>query len=196
MSRGVNRVILVGNVGRDPEIRDGDRDRSAMATFNLATTEKWNDKETTEWHRCTVWGALADVVDQYVRQGDKLAIVGRIRYREYEDRDGNRRWSTNINVDELVMLGGGGGRRDRDDDDRPRSRDREDDRGNVRAPDSPEPDGAEPEAGGATEDDIPERERPSGLPARAGRKAGSKSGSSPSGRPKGGRAKSRNRGAR
>lgn len=195
-SRGVNRVILVGNVGRDPEIRDGDRDTSAMATFNLATTEKYKDKETTEWHRCTAWGGLADVVDKYVRKGDTLCIVGRIRYREYEDRDGNRRWSTNIHVDELTMLGGGS-RRDRDDreDDRPRSRDREDDRGNGddREPEA-EPDGDEPERGGATEDDVRESERPSGLKARRGREAGSGSGSSGRSKPRAGRAPKSSRG--
>ena len=141
-----------------------------MASFTLATTEKYKDKETTEWHRCTVWGALADVVDKYVRKGDKLAIIGRIRYREYEDRDGNKRWSTNINVDELVMLGSpsGDSRRERD------AEDPED------FPDDPDAGGAPPDdadeppsrpRGGATEDDVPPKARPSGLPARKPRSA-------------------------
>lgn len=183
-------MILVGNVGRDPEIRDGDRDTSMMATFNLATTEKYKDKETTEWHRCTAWGGLAEVVDKYVRQGDSLAIVGRIRYREYEDRDGNRRWSTNIQVDEMTMLGGSRRRDDdRDDDRRPRSRSREDDGGNANGPDDyPEPDGGEPEPGGATEDDVPASQRPTGMKPRRGREAGKGSGSSRGGKPKAGRA--------
>ena len=117
MSRSLNKVTLIGNLGNDPEVRSttgGNR----VATFSLATSRTWNDasgqkQEKTEWHRCVVWNTkssqLADIVERYVKKGDKLYVEGRIEYRQWQDKDGQTRYSTEINVRELIMLGGGGG---------------------------------------------------------------------------------------
>ena len=117
MSRSLNKVTLIGNLGADPEVRStngGNR----VATFSLATSRSWNDasgtkQEKTEWHRCVVWNTkssqLADIVEKYVKKGDKLYVEGRIEYRQWQDKDGQTRYSTEINVRELIMLGGGSG---------------------------------------------------------------------------------------
>jgi single-strand DNA-binding protein len=117
VSRSLNKVILIGNLGNDPEVRSttgGNR----VATFSLATSRSWNDaggskQEKTEWHRCVVWNTkssqLADIVEKYVKKGDKLYVEGRIEYRQWQDKDGQTRYSTEINVRELIMLGGGRG---------------------------------------------------------------------------------------
>src|SRR5215213_7023787 len=117
MSRSLNKVTLIGNLGNDPEVRSttgGNR----VATFSLATSRSWNDasgskQEKTEWHRCVVWNTkssqLADIVERYVKKGDKLYVEGRIEYRQWQDKDGQTRYSTEINVRELIMLGGGKG---------------------------------------------------------------------------------------
>jgi single-strand DNA-binding protein len=120
VSRSLNKVTLIGNLGNDPEVRSttgGNR----VATFSLATSRSWNDasgskQEKTEWHRCVVWNTktsqLADIVEKYVKKGDKLYVEGRIEYRQWQDKDGQTRYSTEINVRELIMLGsrsGGGG---------------------------------------------------------------------------------------
>lgn len=117
MSRSLNKVTLIGNLGNDPEIRSttgGNR----VATFSLATSRTWNDasgakQEKTEWHRCVVWNSkgsqLADIVEKYVKKGDKLYVEGRIEYRQWQDKDGQTRYSTEINVRELIMLGGARG---------------------------------------------------------------------------------------
>lgn len=116
MSRSLNKVTLIGNLGNDPEVRSttgGNR----VATFSLATSRTWNDasgqkQEKTEWHRCVVWNTkgsqLADIVEKYVKKGDKLYVEGRIEYRQWQDKDGQTRYSTEINVREMIMLGGGG----------------------------------------------------------------------------------------
>lgn len=113
MSRSLNKVTLIGNLGNDPEVRSttgGNR----VATFSLATSRSWNDasgskQEKTEWHRCVVWNTktsqLADIVEKYVKKGDKLYVEGRIEYRQWQDKDGQTRYSTEINVRELIMLG-------------------------------------------------------------------------------------------
>src|SRR6266566_2232591 len=115
VSRSLNKVTLIGNLGNDPEVRSttgGNR----VATFSLATSRTWNDnagskQEKTEWHRCVVWNSkssqLADIVERYVKKGDKLYVEGRIEYRQWQDKDGQTRYSTEINVRELIMLGGG-----------------------------------------------------------------------------------------
>ena len=112
MSRSLNKVSLIGNLGNDPEVRSttgGNR----VATFSLATSRSWNDasgsrQEKTEWHRCVVWNTktsqLADIVERYVKKGDKLYVEGRIEYRQWQDKDGQTRYSTEINVRELIML--------------------------------------------------------------------------------------------
>jgi len=119
VSRSLNKVTLIGNLGNDPEVRStsgGNR----VATFSLATSRTWNDasgqkQEKTEWHRCVVWNTkssqLADIVEKYVKKGDKLYVEGRIEYRQWQDKEGQTRYTTEINVRELLMLGGsrGGG---------------------------------------------------------------------------------------
>jgi single-strand DNA-binding protein len=112
--------MLIGNLGNDPEVRStsgGGR----VATFSLATSRSWNDQqgnkqEKTEWHRCVVWNTkgsqLADIVERYVHKGDKIYVEGRIEYRQWQDKEGQTRYSTEINVRELIMLSGprqGGG---------------------------------------------------------------------------------------
>jgi single-strand DNA-binding protein len=115
----LNKVTLIGNLGSDPEVRStsgGNR----VAQFSLATSRQWTGasgekQEKTEWHRCVVWNTkgsqLADIVERYVKKGDKLYVEGRIEYRQWQDKDGQTRYSTEINVRELIMLGGprGGG---------------------------------------------------------------------------------------
>jgi single-strand DNA-binding protein len=117
VSRSLNKVTLIGNLGSDPEVRSttgGNR----VATFSLATSRAWNDasgakQEKTEWHRCVVWNSkastLADIVERYVKKGDKLYVEGRIEYRQWQDKDGQTKYSTEINVRELIMLGSGRG---------------------------------------------------------------------------------------
>ena len=119
MSRSLNKATLIGNLGADPEVRStsgGNR----VATFSLATSRTWNAangerQEKTEWHRCVVWNAktsqLADIVERYLKKGDKVYVEGRIEYRQWQDKDGQTRYSTEINVRELIMLSGrsGGG---------------------------------------------------------------------------------------
>src|SRR5690554_2702704 len=107
----VNKVILIGNVGKDPEIKYFENDR-AVANFSMATTERGfraaNGTEVpdrTEWHNITCWGGLAKVVEQYVKKGDPLYIEGKIRTRSYDDKNGIKRYVTEINVDNLEMLG-------------------------------------------------------------------------------------------
>ena len=121
MSRSLNKVMLIGNVGNDPEVR-ATPNGARVAQLNLATTRTWNgpggDKqEKTEWHRCVLWngratgGGLADVVERYVRKGDRLYIEGSIEYRQWQDREGQTRYTTEVKVREMIMLGsrGGGG---------------------------------------------------------------------------------------
>ena len=117
MSRSLNKVMLIGNLGSDPEVRStngGNR----VATFSLATSRSWNgpsgDKqEKTEWHRCVVWNAkgtgLADVVEKFCKKGDRIYVEGRIDYKQWQDKENQTRYSTEINVRELMMLGGGRG---------------------------------------------------------------------------------------
>ena len=117
MSRSLNKVILIGNLGSDPEVRSttgGNR----VATFSLATSRSWNDasgqkQEKTEWHRCVVWNSktstLADIVERYVKKGDKLYVEGRIEYRQWQDKDGQTKYTTEIRCRELILLGGRGG---------------------------------------------------------------------------------------
>lgn len=106
---GVNKVILVGNLGKDPEVRHFDGGTS-MAKFPLATSETIRDKagnrtETTEWHNVVLWRGLAEVAEKYLKKGNTVYIEGKIRTRNYEDKDGIKRYSTEIVGDNLVMLG-------------------------------------------------------------------------------------------
>ena len=106
----VNKVILVGNLGRDPEVRtfpSGDR----VANCTMATTESWKDKQTgerrelTEWHRLTFRGGLAGIVEQYLRKGSQIYVEGSIRSRKFTDKEGVEKSITEINVNEMTMLG-------------------------------------------------------------------------------------------
>ena len=109
----VNRVILIGNLGRDPEVRympSGD----AVANFSIATTEKWKDKngemqEQTEWHRISFFGRQAEICGEYLRKGSSVYVEGRLQTRKWTDKDGNERTSTEVRGDRMQMLGGRGG---------------------------------------------------------------------------------------
>lgn len=108
----INKAILIGNVGQDPEIRyTGDVNNGAkVATFRLATTERYRDRngnlqEHTEWHNIVVWRNTADVVEKYVKKGTQVYIEGRIRTRSWDDQTGNKRYTTEIIADNLQLLG-------------------------------------------------------------------------------------------
>jgi len=109
----VNKVILVGNLGRDSELRYTPGG-SPVATLNLATTEVWNDKggqrqEKTEWHRVVLWGKTAESLNEYLTKGKQIYIEGRLQTRQWDDKDGNKRYTTEIKADRVTLLGGGSG---------------------------------------------------------------------------------------
>jgi len=110
----VNKVILVGNLGRDAELRYTPGG-APVATLNLATTEVWNDKtsgqkqEKTEWHRIVLWGKSAESLSEYLTKGKQIYVEGRLQTRKWQDKDGNDKYSTEIRSDRIVLLGGGGG---------------------------------------------------------------------------------------
>jgi single-strand DNA-binding protein len=109
----VNKVILVGNLGRDAELRYTPGG-AAVATLNMATTEVWNDKagakqEKTEWHRVIFWGKVAESLTEYLTKGKQVYVEGRLETRQWNDKDGNKRYTTEIKGDKIVLLGGGGG---------------------------------------------------------------------------------------
>ena len=108
----VNKVILVGNLGRDAELRYTPGG-AAVATLNLATTEVWNDKggqrqEKTEWHRIVLWGKQAESLQEYLTKGKQIYVEGRLQTRQWDDKDGNKRYTTEIKADRITLLGGGG----------------------------------------------------------------------------------------
>lgn len=148
MARGINKVILIGNLGSDPEIRHT-QGGNAVANLSLATSESWRDKatgetrENTEWHRVVVFGRLGEVAGEYLKKGSKVYIEGRLQTRKWQDRDGNDRYTTEIVGNEMQMLdsrGGGSGF-----DDAP-----------SQAPESaPRMDAPPQNTGGGLEDDIP-----------------------------------------
>lgn len=110
MSRGINRVILIGRLGNDPDIRYTESG-SAVTTVSLATSEKWNDKQgqpqsRTEWHRVIFFGKLAEVAGKYLKKGSQIYVEGSIRASKYTDKNGIERYSTDINASEMQMLGG------------------------------------------------------------------------------------------
>ncbi len=109
----VNKVILLGNLGRDPELKYTPSG-SAVANFTIATNETWKDKEGqkqehTEWHRVVVWGKLAEICGEYLHKGRQVYIEGSIRTRTYKDRDGNEKSVTEVKADNMVMIGKGDG---------------------------------------------------------------------------------------
>jgi single-strand DNA-binding protein len=113
VSRSLNKVTLIGNLGSDPEVRN--TTNSKVATISVATSKSWKDKEgqqqeKTEWHRVVLWNSayrkLADVAEQYCKKGDKVYVEGAIEYRSWQDREGQTRYTTEINAEELILLGG------------------------------------------------------------------------------------------
>jgi single-strand DNA-binding protein len=114
MARGVNKVILVGNLGADPETR-AMPSGSTVANIRIATTESWKDKtsgeqqERTEWHRIALFGRLGEIAAEYLKKGSQVYIEGSIRTRKWQDKEGKERFSTEIVANEMQMLGGRGG---------------------------------------------------------------------------------------
>lgn len=119
MSRSVNKATLIGNLGNDPEIRTT-TGGSKVATFSLATSRSWtgaggDKQEKTEWHRCVAWNGkgtgmgLADIVEKYCRKGERVYVEGSIEYSQWKDKEGQTRYTTEIKVRELMLLGTGGG---------------------------------------------------------------------------------------
>jgi len=111
MARGINKVILVGNLGADPESR-AMPSGSAVTNIRVATSESWKDKNTgdqqerTEWHNIAFFGRLAEVAAEYLRKGSQVYIEGKLRTRKWQDREGNDRWTTEVIANEMQMLGG------------------------------------------------------------------------------------------
>ena len=106
---GVNKVILVGNLGKDPEVKYLDSG-VAVANFSLATTESYKNKEgervnQTEWHNIVLWRGLAEVAEKWLKKGSSVYIEGKIKTRKWEDKDGNTRYNTEILADNMTMLG-------------------------------------------------------------------------------------------
>jgi single-strand DNA-binding protein len=114
MARGINKVILIGNLGADPETR-AMPSGTTVANLRIATSESWRDKqsgeqqERTEWHRVALFGRLAEIAGEYLRKGSQVYIEGSLRTRKWQDKQGNERYSTEIIGNELQMLGGRGG---------------------------------------------------------------------------------------
>ncbi len=117
MSRSLNKIQLIGNLGRDPEVRST-ANGSKVATLSVATGRRWKnqageDQEKTEWHRVVLWNnkgsGLADVAERYLKKGDRVYVEGRIEYRTWEDKEGKTRYSTEVVAREMMMLSGRGG---------------------------------------------------------------------------------------
>jgi single-strand DNA-binding protein len=140
---GINKVILIGRLGSDPEVRYTPSG-SAVANFNIATSDEWKDKESgekkerTEWHRIVAWNRLGEICGEYLSKGRQVYVEGKIQTRSWEDREGNKRYTTEIIASDIHFLGG----RDSSDSARPSA--------GPPLPDSPEPPLPAPE-----EDDIP-----------------------------------------
>jgi single-strand DNA-binding protein len=118
MARGVNKVILIGNLGADPEVRYT-QSQSAVANLRIATSEQWRDKQTgenrenTEWHNVVMFGRLGEIAGEYLKKGSKVYVEGRLQTRKWQDKSGNDRYTTEIVANEMQMLdsrgeGGGG----------------------------------------------------------------------------------------
>jgi len=117
MARGINKVILIGNLGRDPEVRYTPNG-TAVANVSLATSDSWKDKQTgemqdrTEWHRVVFFSRLAEIVSEYLKKGSKIYVEGRLQTKKWQDQNGNDRYTTEIVANEMQMLdsrGEGGG---------------------------------------------------------------------------------------
>ena len=127
--KSLNKVMLLGNLGKDPEVRYTASGK-AMATFSLATSFQWrdqegNDQERTEWHRVVAWGRLGEICGEYLSKGKQVFIEGRIQSRDWEDQEGNKRTTVEIVATDMILLSGGGAGQNRDTrdyDDRPARR--------------------------------------------------------------------------
>lgn len=114
MARGINKVILVGNLGRDPEVRYTSGG-AAVANITIATSEQWKDKQTgqtqekTEWHRVVMFGRLGEIAGEYLRKGSQVYIEGKLQTRKWQDQGGQDRYTTEVVANEMQMLGGRGG---------------------------------------------------------------------------------------
>jgi single-strand DNA-binding protein len=111
MARGVNKVILVGNLGKDPETRYMPNGK-AVTNFSIATSESWKDKQTgeqreqTEWHNIVMYDRLAEIAAEYLKKGSQVYVEGKLRTRKWQDKEGRDRYTTEINANEMQMLGG------------------------------------------------------------------------------------------
>jgi single-strand DNA-binding protein len=111
MAKGLNKVMVIGNLGKAPELRSTPGGMR-VAQFSLAVSEQWKDKqsgdqkERTEWIHCEVWGKLASVCAEYLHKGSKVYVCGKFRTDEWDDKDGIKRYTTKVRVDEMLMLGG------------------------------------------------------------------------------------------
>lgn len=115
MSKSLNRVTLIGNVGSDPEVRST-TSGSRVATISVATSQSWTGQngekqESTQWHRCVAWNrkggsGLADIIEKYVSKGDRIYVDGEIEYRQWQDKENQTRYTTEIKVRDIIMLGG------------------------------------------------------------------------------------------
>ena len=113
MAGGVNKVILIGNLGKDPEVRFTPSG-AAVSNFNIATNESWTDKsgqkqERTEWHRIVVWGKLAELCGEYLKKGRQCYVEGRLQTREWTDKEGTKNYTTEVVAQTVQFLGGGAG---------------------------------------------------------------------------------------
>ena len=121
MARGINKVILIGNLGADPETRHT-AGGNAVTNLRVATSESWRDKQTgeqrenTEWHNVVLFGRLGEVAGEYLRKGSKVYLEGRLQTRKWQDRDGNDRWTTEVIANDMQMLDTRGGSAPMDDD--------------------------------------------------------------------------------
>ena len=110
MARGINKVIIVGNLGADPDSR-AMPSGNAVTNISVATSESWNDKETgekqekTEWHRVVFFGRLAEIASDYLKKGSQVYVEGKLQTRKWEDKEGNERWTTEIVANQMQMLG-------------------------------------------------------------------------------------------
>lgn len=113
MSKGINKVIIIGNLGKDPEMKYT-ASGAAIANITVATSETWNDKqsgekqEKTEWHRIVAFGRLAEIMGEYIQKGSQVYIEGKLQTRKWQDKDGNDRYTTEVVARDMQMLGGKG----------------------------------------------------------------------------------------
>ena len=154
MARGVNKVILVGNLGKDPEVKYT-ANGAAVANITVATSESWNDKqsgekqEKTEWHRVVFFRRLAEIAGEYLRKGSQVYIEGKLQTRKWQDQNGQDRYTTEIVANEMQMLGSRGG----DGGARPQQGGGSGFRSNAPAQQAPAQ--SQPDSGGFDDDDIP-----------------------------------------